>query len=195
FIFFFSSRRRHTRSKRDWSSDVCSSDLQPFLIRDRKPLPCRSLQEWRCATFYQIVCNFSGGLGINFSLVGERGYHWDYNALYFLFFFHVIKSNLLLILPYSFASPLHALYQSSCPPSPRRNSRFNNLASYQNRTLSVEKITEPLLEKRGLGRLTIEAKKQLRKSFRHPPGLVSVHYFSTGDQLKLLILPLSLLHF
>src|SRR5207249_9690399 len=27
--FFFSSRRRHTRSKRDWSSDVCSSDLDP----------------------------------------------------------------------------------------------------------------------------------------------------------------------
>src|SRR5207249_8645649 len=26
--FFFSSRRRHTRSKRDWSSDVCSSDLE-----------------------------------------------------------------------------------------------------------------------------------------------------------------------
>src|SRR5438105_11756053 len=27
FFFFFSSRRRHTRSTRDWSSDVCSSDL------------------------------------------------------------------------------------------------------------------------------------------------------------------------
>src|SRR5699024_1672927 len=27
-LFFFSSRRRHTRSKRDWSSDVCSSDLK-----------------------------------------------------------------------------------------------------------------------------------------------------------------------
>src|SRR5439155_4652499 len=26
-IFFFSSRRRHTRWPRDWSSDVCSSDL------------------------------------------------------------------------------------------------------------------------------------------------------------------------
>src|SRR5690349_23268234 len=26
-LFFFSSRRRHTRSLRDWSSDVCSSDL------------------------------------------------------------------------------------------------------------------------------------------------------------------------
>src|SRR5215471_20260533 len=29
FFFFFSSRRRHTRSLRDWSSDVCSSDLHP----------------------------------------------------------------------------------------------------------------------------------------------------------------------
>src|SRR6266542_2037708 len=28
FFFFFSSRRRHTRCYRDWSSDVCSSDLQ-----------------------------------------------------------------------------------------------------------------------------------------------------------------------
>src|SRR5206468_6319094 len=27
FFFFFSSRRRHTRCDRDWSSDVCSSDL------------------------------------------------------------------------------------------------------------------------------------------------------------------------
>src|SRR5690554_7550019 len=31
-FFFFSSRRRHTRCGRDWSSDVCSSDL-----------PCQSL--------------------------------------------------------------------------------------------------------------------------------------------------------
>src|SRR5207253_4239895 len=28
--FFFSSRRRHTRWPRDWSSDVCSSDLLPL---------------------------------------------------------------------------------------------------------------------------------------------------------------------
>src|SRR5690606_39691659 len=27
YFFFFSSRRRHTRFSRDWSSDVCSSDL------------------------------------------------------------------------------------------------------------------------------------------------------------------------
>src|SRR5690606_36155709 len=37
FLFFFSSRRRHTRFSRDWSSDVCSSDLlqttmEPFVL-------------------------------------------------------------------------------------------------------------------------------------------------------------------
>src|SRR5690349_24163820 len=30
--FFFSSRRRHTRSLRDWSSDVCSSDLIGWIV-------------------------------------------------------------------------------------------------------------------------------------------------------------------
>src|ERR1019366_2080718 len=32
FVFFFSSRRRHTRLVSDWSSDVCSSDLLLVLI-------------------------------------------------------------------------------------------------------------------------------------------------------------------
>src|SRR3712207_7802595 len=32
-FFFFSSRRRHTRYWRDWSSDVCSSDLIPHADR------------------------------------------------------------------------------------------------------------------------------------------------------------------
>src|SRR3712207_2770189 len=31
YVFFFSSRRRHTRYWRDWSSDVCSSDLDAFV--------------------------------------------------------------------------------------------------------------------------------------------------------------------
>src|SRR2546421_6841548 len=37
FVFFFSSRRRHTRSDRDWSSDVCSSDLIRFGRRPTNP--------------------------------------------------------------------------------------------------------------------------------------------------------------
>src|SRR5260370_41942592 len=34
YFFFFSSRRRHTRFKCDWSSDVCSSDLQGRAVVD-----------------------------------------------------------------------------------------------------------------------------------------------------------------
>src|SRR5437870_11233889 len=38
FFFFFSSRRRHTRWPRDWSSDVCSSDLA-------RPKACFSMEK------------------------------------------------------------------------------------------------------------------------------------------------------
>src|SRR2546421_574076 len=39
-FFFFSSRRRHTRSDRDWSSDVCSSDLLCVTVgKDRTEVP------------------------------------------------------------------------------------------------------------------------------------------------------------
>src|SRR5688572_33036299 len=34
-LFFFSSRRRHTRFDCDWSSDVCSSDLAVFVLQGR----------------------------------------------------------------------------------------------------------------------------------------------------------------
>src|SRR5438105_176576 len=37
FFFFFSSRRRHTRSTRDWSSDVCSSDLGGHALLEGVP--------------------------------------------------------------------------------------------------------------------------------------------------------------
>src|SRR2546430_11416042 len=37
-LFFFSSRRRHTRFDCDWSSDVCSSDLGAVTARSRAPL-------------------------------------------------------------------------------------------------------------------------------------------------------------
>src|SRR5690606_37811490 len=66
-VFFFSSRRRHTRFSRDWSSDVCSSDLRSRSGRFRAassplsaareaegpPTPSRSSAspaEWRVAT-------------------------------------------------------------------------------------------------------------------------------------------------
>src|SRR5438067_12334667 len=49
-VFFFSSRRRHTRSKRDWSSDVCSSDLFPrwSTLPTTSP-PARRCSRGRCS--------------------------------------------------------------------------------------------------------------------------------------------------
>src|SRR5471030_1584458 len=38
-VFFFSSRRRHTRCLSDWSSDVCSSDLRGLQTREGEPIP------------------------------------------------------------------------------------------------------------------------------------------------------------
>src|SRR5690606_40765477 len=51
FFFFFSSRRRHTRFSRDWSSDVCSSDLQgaPHVGEKRARVQLAPLQRHRHA--------------------------------------------------------------------------------------------------------------------------------------------------
>src|SRR5258707_8456945 len=47
-FFFFSSRRRHTRYWRDWSSDVCSSDLDlGFLLRPDIGAEIYWSDEWR----------------------------------------------------------------------------------------------------------------------------------------------------
>src|SRR5699024_11479951 len=57
--FFFSSRRRHTRSKRDWSSDVCSSDLSVF--GHRTPL---QLTDLPVAVLYVLAVTSVGVYGI-----------------------------------------------------------------------------------------------------------------------------------
>src|SRR2546421_5389095 len=46
-FFFFSSRRRHTRSDRDWSSDVCSSDLS---VRGLETRGKKKRADKRCTT-------------------------------------------------------------------------------------------------------------------------------------------------
>src|SRR5690606_40511795 len=66
-VFFFSSRRRHTRFSRDWSSDVCSSDLvlQPLVENAIKygqetsgfPLRLRVLVTRQAAALKIVVAN------------------------------------------------------------------------------------------------------------------------------------------
>src|SRR5205814_6763836 len=53
FIFFFSSRRRHTRCLSDWSSDVCSSDLtmaDTHYKRRRSTSTSRQVPSWQALT-------------------------------------------------------------------------------------------------------------------------------------------------
>src|SRR5690625_2300632 len=58
-LFFFSSRRRHTRWPRDWSSDVCSSDLWFFIdANDLVPL--------RMTFDIQVEEEYSGTIEMNF---------------------------------------------------------------------------------------------------------------------------------
>src|SRR5690606_39522118 len=56
--FFFSSRRRHTRFSRDWSSDVCSSDLLFILLKTKdgpwnEAKTVKSCQRWH-GNFYNL---------------------------------------------------------------------------------------------------------------------------------------------
>src|SRR5690606_39422585 len=59
-LFFFSSRRRHTRFSRDWSSDVCSSDLPQIVISGTNEA---------CA-----------GNIVTFTASGANTYTWNTNA-------------------------------------------------------------------------------------------------------------------
>src|SRR5690625_4423231 len=65
--FFFSSRRRHTRWPRDWSSDVCSSDLSASTWRPRSrtatPIAVWQSRRWRAASV-SISCRWPGNASI-----------------------------------------------------------------------------------------------------------------------------------
>src|SRR5690625_6668558 len=73
-IIFFSSRRRHTRWPRDWSSDVCSSDLHCFNEKENKHI-------------------FSDRLNINQKLFEaiERGVYLDIGHGTSSFSYHIAK--------------------------------------------------------------------------------------------------------
>src|SRR5690606_28356061 len=72
-LFFFSSRRRHTRFSRDWSSDVCSSDLAAFFqISDGLQVvvlgALRGLQDVKVPTLITFVAYWLIGFPVSYYL-------------------------------------------------------------------------------------------------------------------------------
>src|SRR4030042_3508331 len=89
-LAFLSGRRRHTRGSRDWSSDVCSSDL---LFASRPSCPTRrrcprgSARVWRRSRRSEErrvgkECR-SRGSPYHLKKKGGLGIFWDYTALSF----------------------------------------------------------------------------------------------------------------
>src|SRR5699024_3778246 len=69
----FSSRRRHTRSKRDWSSDVCSSDLHLELSRTGRRLATRVMRKHRLAE--RLLTDV---IGLDIAFVHEEACRWEH---------------------------------------------------------------------------------------------------------------------
>src|SRR5690625_5663330 len=61
--FFFSSRRRHTRWPRDWSSDVCSSDLDNQVLIDMRATSINPI-DWKIRAGYM-----KDGMDFDFLLI------------------------------------------------------------------------------------------------------------------------------
>src|SRR2546421_45055 len=79
--FFFSSRRRHTRSDRDWSSDVCSSDLSPNTIYERERPGTFALDEWReFFSPHKVERNGDGRVHLVPAAKGERAFFTSYES-------------------------------------------------------------------------------------------------------------------
>src|SRR5437868_12676088 len=81
--FFFSSRRRHTISKRDWSSDVCSSDLAASRPRLQRWLDALDRGFREHGAYYVLLLRLTPvfpfwvlNLGLGLTPVRLRDYWW-----------------------------------------------------------------------------------------------------------------------
>src|SRR5690625_6464215 len=71
-LFFFSSRRRHTRWPRDWSSDVCSSDYSVFNFKEYGQVTLTGGERASTITMFQ-KDGYSENLQIRYGfLAGEK---------------------------------------------------------------------------------------------------------------------------
>src|SRR2546429_1879984 len=95
-FFFLSSRRRHTRCSRDWSSDVCSSDLM-------LDLTFASFAYLRLPLLVASLAFLAGAIG-TFRWRGERSFLAA--AVMMIIFFHAARLALVVFDPFLSSRPL-----------------------------------------------------------------------------------------
>src|SRR5699024_11754607 len=75
-----SSRRRHTRSKRDWSSDVCSSDLTKWIGLEATSILAKEREEELMTRFPSGLVDEAKGFDRFLSVVKEAGIAAEHGA-------------------------------------------------------------------------------------------------------------------
>src|SRR5690554_7361524 len=98
FFFFFSSRRRHTRCGRDWSSDVCSSDLNtPSFEPNRVSAPALGWEKLQKSFEEEVLPpseNILAGSAQNIPETDLYPEHYQYKQRYIV---TSVKSGLMII--------------------------------------------------------------------------------------------------
>src|SRR5699024_4525641 len=107
YTFFFSSRRRHTISKRDWSSDVCSSDLASNSIdADR----FASAQSNNATSFASpVICMYKKRPVIIRKIAKNITIPIVATILVFLFFFILLHSDSFTLFQHYFILTYHLM--------------------------------------------------------------------------------------
>src|SRR5699024_7342696 len=92
---FFSSRRRHTRSKRDWSSDVCSSDLNQSI--------CQIFSEYIVDLYFKSLLLQGYFQNVLAPIHVQADYSWQlhlYEQRYRIIYYTLLSPYVISIYPY-----------------------------------------------------------------------------------------------
>src|SRR2546430_5591291 len=104
YVFFFSSRRRHTRFDCDWSSDVCSSDLATA---------ARALAGWTPRAAGIAATVVGAGIFSAFHYLGPFGDRFQIYSFVFRMIAGLFFSALYLLRGFGITAWTHALYDVS----------------------------------------------------------------------------------
>src|SRR5437867_8950798 len=160
-FFFFSSRRRHTRSYGDWSSDVCSSDLPLAVVLSQvRPIELRQVRRTEQEPLFNSLIEHHHYLGYE-QPVGEH-------LKYLVWAGYPLGPRPIACLAWS-SAPRHLgsrdRYIGWNAEARRRNIRF---IAYNTRFLILPWVRVPHLASHLLGRIARLLSQDWERLYEHP---------------------------